>query len=321
MKSAGEHGTLYQLRNLLHRRSVGKKPKKDVNSCEDFLVTIVTTHALAATMKILGMDSLAAVPSSPLIPSDLWLQSADERHSTLMLACHAVVEKFVDFNFLLSPGKASKPTDKVFVYACQTLSLGLFYMEFSDAIREGDGNRIRRCWRYLLPLFKASGRTNYSLETLYMLYGHNFGLSPRLSHQLLWSRCVNTHGLPGHNVPCDLFMEHLNRLCKEAIVGLWANKSEDAIVRVGKAIGTLHPVLEQFDEVNSVPSISGAHSRPPSEKDTNLVLEELKRIDPFNPMGSRRHQCFRNINPLLQRKPDELLTWMKNHIKRLIAKR
>ena len=31
-------------------------------------------------------------------------------------------------------------------------------MEFVDAVREGDGKRILRCWRYFLLLFKATGR-------------------------------------------------------------------------------------------------------------------------------------------------------------------
>ena len=166
--SPTEHGTLYQLLNLLHRRSVGKRPKKDVNACEDFFVLVVTTHVLAAAMKLLQMDSLEAVLSSSLVPSDLWLQTS-ERQSGLRSVCRAVVDKFINFSFLLSPGKAIKQTDKVFTYACQTLSVGMFYTEFRDAIREGDGNRILRCWRYLLPLFKASSRKNYSLKTLYLL--------------------------------------------------------------------------------------------------------------------------------------------------------
>ena len=43
-------------------------------------------------------------------------------------------------------------------------------MEYSDAIREGDGNCVLRCWRYLLPMFVSSGRKNYALESLNSLY-------------------------------------------------------------------------------------------------------------------------------------------------------
>ena len=42
-------------------------------------------------------------------------------------------------------------------------------------------------------------------------------------------------------------MEHLNRLAKEAIKELESNKTEHTITRIGKAIGTLAPVLDAFD--------------------------------------------------------------------------
>ncbi len=29
-------------------------------------------------------------------------------------------------------------------------------MEFKDAIREGDGERVLRCWKYMIPIFSAS---------------------------------------------------------------------------------------------------------------------------------------------------------------------
>ena len=77
----------------------------------------------------------------------------------------------------------------------------------------------------MLPLFRASGRTNYSIEAFQMLYSYSFLLSPRQGMQLLWSRCINTRGRQGKNVPMDLHMEHLNKACKDALRGLGANKT------------------------------------------------------------------------------------------------
>ena len=34
-------------------------------------------------------------------------------------------------------------------------------------------------------------------------------LPPRMALHFVWSRCVNTTGKPGVNVPCDLHMERL----------------------------------------------------------------------------------------------------------------
>ena len=89
--------------------------------------------------------------------------------------------------------------DSVYEYACEVLTLGMFQKEFDDCIRESDGLRDVRCWRYFLLLFKSNHRTNYSIEAFIFLCQYHFMLSPRLAMQLTWSRTVNTHGLPGRN--------------------------------------------------------------------------------------------------------------------------
>ena len=158
-ESAREHGTLYLLRNLIRRQNVVKHPKNDVNSCEDFFVTVVEAHVLAAAMELLGINPLASFPSSNLIAKDYWLESAEQRHESLMTVCKALVSKFINFTFLATPERKPKQSkDKVFDYTCHLLSLGMFYIEFLDTIHEGDGTRIQRCWRYLLPIFKATGQ-------------------------------------------------------------------------------------------------------------------------------------------------------------------
>ena len=101
-------------------------------------------------------------------------------------------------------------------------------------------------------IFKSSGKKNYSIEILTFLLQHDYLLSECQAHELIWSRFVNTHGFPGCNIPNDLHCEHLNCLCKTAVKGLGANKTEECIQRVAKAIGTMDPLLEQFDRDNMV---------------------------------------------------------------------
>ena len=88
-------------------------------------------------------------------------------------------------------------------------------------------------------MFFSSGR-NYALESLKFLLQHDLTLSPRQSDELLWSRFIYFHGLPGHNIPNDLHMEHLNRLIKTSLKGLGANKTPKAIFTAGRylVIGT-----------------------------------------------------------------------------------
>ncbi len=87
-------------------------------------------------------------------------------------------------------------------------------LEFKDVIWEGDGNRIIRCWRYMLLIYKATGHTNYATEALNTLLQLRYFFSPRMAAQLKWNRTVNVHGREAKNIPADLYMEHLNRECK-----------------------------------------------------------------------------------------------------------
>ena len=68
--------------------------------------------------------------------------------------------------------------------------------------------------------FKCTGRVNYSIEAFTLLSQYHFLLSKCQASQLIWGRFINTRGLPCHNIPCNLFIEHLNRICKDAINGL-----------------------------------------------------------------------------------------------------
>lgn len=82
-------------------------------------------------------------------------------------------------NMLISPDKHvdfsyqtifERSQDDITNYANDIISLGLFYFSYKDAVQEGDGDRVKTCWKYLLPIFKASDKRNYSSEVLRMLY-------------------------------------------------------------------------------------------------------------------------------------------------------
>ena len=294
-KSGIERGTMHQLRNLINRRNVVKKVKSDMNACEDFFDLIVTGHVIACAMQLLGMSSVDAVPSSNVIqsPEEAWMRDDIERKSILMDVSSLIVDQNVDLSttFADSPSEESArmPVDSVYAYSSETLSLGLLFLEFKDGIREGDGDRVMR-----------------------VLSQYHLTLPPRLAEQLKWSRFINTHGSAGHNISCDLHMEHLNKIAKVAVDGLGANKSEKAITRVGKAIGTMAGTLDNFDSVNNVPAVSGAHSRKSADKDLHKVVNQLVKSEVFNIKPGRKHKSFRNIktNSIRSLSGKQLKEWM-----------
>ena len=168
----------------------------------------------------------------------------------------------------------------------------------------------------MLPMFISSGRTNYSIETLNLLLQHDFLLTPRLAEELIWGRFVNTHGQAGKNIPNDLHCEHLNRLCKNSISHLGANKTESAICQVAQALGTIQPVVNNFDSDNAVKANSSLHAEISREKDFKMILDVLQRQSVFTQMSNRKHQCFSNPrDPLHVKSHDDIKQWIHDHAK------
>ena len=86
-------------------------------------------------------------------------------------------------------------------------------------------------------------------------------------------------------------------------------------MRVGKAMGTLSPVLEQFDHVNNVHETRGTHRAPTSEKDRDAIVHQLQQSGVFSHAQVRSHHTFPNPRDVLHAKcHDELRTWMIDHI-------
>lgn len=244
--------------------------------------------------------------------------SNKERKDLIYRLSSKIVDQFIDFSYNRSDDDIQQSSDQVREYAIQLLSLGCFYLEMSDAIREGDGKRILRCWRYLLPIFWNSRRKNYSNEVLKMLYQHDYSLSPAHVAELLWGRCINVHGHRGKNIPADLHMEHLNRMVKDSIKGLGTNKTRTAVTRVGRALGTIVPILENFDSDNNVPTLSGAHAKLDSTKDIEIVAKELVGVQVFSNIPGRKHLKFPAPRRVLHGQKKELIIdWIAAKIAQL----
>lgn len=246
-----DHGTLQQLRNLINRRNVVSEPSKNVNACEDFFVLVVVCHILCAAMKILDMDTLDSFPVG--IESEWVFDTEDERRQKLHSIASEIVSKFTDFStFSETDGDQAEDQDTDYVneYAKEVLSIGLLYLEYQDAIREGDGERVLECWKYLMIIFKATEHKNYAIEAFTLLAQNQWLLPDRQAMQLKYSRFINVHGRPGCNIPCDLLMEHLNRMAKICVSHLGANKTANSIERVGKCIGGVNEIMSCYDKEN-----------------------------------------------------------------------
>ncbi|KAL5467435.1 hypothetical protein EMCRGX_G031658 [Ephydatia muelleri] len=231
-------GTLNQLRNVINRRNVSKDPSSNVNASEDFLEAVTSAHIVAAAMEVLGVTKLAELQDSVKQCS-----THGDQLSAIQAITNTICSEFVKVGIHEPPARRKELNDHIQQYAMETISMGLLFSEFKDAIKEGDGERVLRCWKYFMLLFRGSRHSNYCIEALRLLALYYYILPPRYAAQMLWGRFINTHGQEGCNVSADIHMEHLNRLCKESISHLGANKTPHAIERVAPDLNS-HGIVE-----------------------------------------------------------------------------
>jgi len=255
-------------------------------------------------MNTFGMESLDDCPSHPMFNDFLDL-TTEQRTESFLVNVRTVVDKH--FNFT-----TSKSHDSVLSYAEEVFSLGLFLMEFIDSVHEGDGNRILRCWRYMLLMFKASNKTKYSVEAFNALVQYHFVFNDKLRNQLLWSRTTNVHGKKGKNVPMDLHMEHLNRIFKDVVSSLGPNVVDSSLQRTGKALKGLVDIQQQFDAATGITPESSYHTFTSTKKDLIKVIEKLLHEGVFCGVAGHKHKHFHSFKSTVVNRndPKELKEWM-----------
>jgi len=271
-------------------------PVKNVKALEDYLSLMISAHVIAAA-------------------KNLMLEKTFDKPADL---ASAIVEKYIRFP---RPDDESVPSvcqDGVLLYATEVLSLGLLWNGFHDAIQEGDGDRLLNYWKFLLVLFKSTSHSNYAKEAVNLLLQYYYTLSERQKTQLLWSRCVNTRGLPGSNIPCDLHMEHMNRRLKNIIHSMGANVQPSTIVKAGKALGPVDNLCQIFEQQTSHHRRSNYHPVPGFGKDLDTILSVLENEKVFSLIPGREHKTFKAKCGLMEKlTKKELLKKVEHSIKQL----
>ena len=283
---------------MLNRTSVTSEPKKDVNASVDFLLTVVNGHLLSAACKILGVTTL----SSPInLPPSFYKKSPKEQYTYLQSIAAQVVDQFTLINGALTGDSVMETNDGAFNYGKILCHFGSLVIEIRDAWAEGDGERMIRCWHLLLPHFKVADRRKYALEALQLQFQMQATLSPHQAHQLMWNRFINTNGGLGHNIPCDLHNEHVNKLVKSIIKNQGSNFTEVALQRAARSVTTLESICHQFDQQANIPPVTHSHSSKSIEKDVEKVMGVVLKNDLLLVKSDRSsHSSYQNMktNPL-----------------------
>ncbi len=216
----------------------------------------------------------------------------------------------------------STKSDDRFNYACVRLALGLMLRNFDDAVKEGDGERILRCWKMAMLIFRAHHHHKYALATLHLQAFTQAILTPRQAHCLTWNRTVNNHGGKGKNISMDIRLEHLNNFTKGLLKHLGPNLTDRAVLRCSHATNNVEKILNVTDEDLGLRTTFGTHKTTKSEdnfKKLVSVIKEQGNMFHFDISEERHYQNFRNFNRDILGSVDHRLLhkWINDHIKEL----
>lgn len=168
---------------------------------------------------------------------------------------------------------------------------GMAFMTLPENLMETDYSAIGSFYNVYV-VFKVTGRRNYAKESINLLIQYYYTFSERKKAQLLWSRCINTKGYAGANIPCNLYMEHLNRRLKSVIRSMGANVKPVTIERAGKAIASVHRICLGFEEDTTGYRHSEKHPFPSFGKDYETVSKLLREEKVFTLTAGRRYPSF-----------------------------
>ena len=215
--------------------------------------------------------------------------------------------------------KEEKEQDYVYNYACVRLSLGLLLRNFDDSVQEGDGERILRCWKFLMLIFKSSNHNKYALAALLLCANVNAMLNPRKAHSV-WNRTVNNKGGRGKNISLDLRMEHIVHLHKEMLSNLGVNLTEECALRCSRAVKPVKELLKTVDNELKCRRPSGKHTVTRCQKDFELIVNELHnkgQVFFCKPEEKREYHSFPKFKKTLVNNLNysQINSWINQHKK------
>ena len=217
-----------------------------------------------------------------------------------------------------------KVVDARFNYACTRLSLGMLLFNFDDEVKEGDGERLLRCWKFMMLIFKAYNHTKYSFAALHMQISIKALLTPRQAQSFIWNRTVNTKGGIGKNISMDLRLEHMNKLLKDLLRCLGVNITEKSSERCSKALKLVEDILSSIDAELSVKKPKGQHVRAKRDKDFQVLVDEISKrgklfAHSLDSSSTRQYQEFPdfNSNILYHLDMSQVHAWISQHLKNL----
>ena len=126
-------------------------------------------------------------------------------------------------------------------YSVCLLKYYFFFIDFKDAVKEGNGARLVTLHKELLSHLKAlPGFNNYAIEMLISIVQNDVFLSEAEAHQCIWASTVNWKKGAVKNIEIDLLEESRNKSLKKSIKSMGPNKTDNAINKSSRGLSKIN---------------------------------------------------------------------------------
>ena len=204
---------------------------------------------------------------------------------------------------------------------CAVFCLTVMLLQLEDTAREGDGERNLMNQKLLIPFFKSLGSySKYAIEMFIAVSQVEITATKRMSEELKWGYFTSWRGGVAKNIEEDMAQEIYNRITKEIVKRMGADKSMSSISNISRAVGGIKPIKDSFDDSIELTPDSSKHHTADSKNDELGMIQDLMGLKPFEHQNGRAHDSFQNIkrHPLLNLNMNEYGNWLKDQMERLV---
>jgi hypothetical protein len=203
--------------------------------------------------------------------------------------------------------------DYVYNYTRRVMSVCCLRLNFEDAIKRGDGERLFLCYKFMYLYFKQTNCPKYAYGVLETIAQAKYLLSPRQANDLVWNRFVNNKGEADTNLPVDLDVEHLNKPLKTDMTTYRGEITDKTVQRISRSVEETEKIIKNFDKQVGTRKQSGRHKAADFHTDINKIMVSLNKKQVFRSIPGRKHMYIGRISadPIASMDMKGLHTWMK----------
>ena len=161
------------------------------------------------------------------------------------------------------------------------LKFGLILFDFSDAVQEGDGQRLHDLYKLVLLLCKSVGHFKYGYVVLLHLVKITARYSEFQAFRLLWNRFYSKYGLPGGNISLVIKKEQLHKVLKTMWRALGPNLNETSASRTAETLENFQRLLQSIDHHCGLHQHKGYRSKGHNTEAVVQVVSYLMQIKAF----------------------------------------